>query len=62
MTKQALNKVPEIEPEEFELLFKKKMFLRSEALAEVNSLSIDQLESLLELLAEIKGAELERTL
>jgi len=45
-----MTEKPKIEPEEFEQLFKKKMFLRSEALQKVYSLSIQELESLLEVL------------
>jgi len=45
-----MTEKPKIEPEEFEKLFSKKMLLRSEVLQKVYSLSIQELESLLEVL------------
>ena len=48
--------VPEIEPEQFEELFEKKMFLRREAINKIIQLSISELESLHEVLeAEISS-------
>ena len=48
MKKQVSTAVPEIEPAEFEELWRKKAFLIDKAIRKVHQLSIQDLESLLE--------------